>query len=297
MLKALEKRVLGKTGEKVTFIGFSASEIGRDWGLGNGSEIKCPEEVEEGKVLNLVLDMGINIIDTASAYHKSEERIGKFISHRRNEYFLTSKCGEHNDEPNTYYDFSYKAVKSAIDNSLLMLKTDYINLMQIHFGPDPQKVIDEGETLAAMKDAQKEGKVKFLGASCDGDIARQCIESGNFDVMHMNYSLLNRSNEELISLCGKKDIGVLIRGGFARGLLTSRVILHLDKEIKDKDKILKLLEYVKGDGNKLSAVALKFLYNNPNISSVLLGTKNVSHLKNNIQLLEDDIELNFAFSG
>lgn len=291
MYKGLEKRRLGKTGAQVTFIGFGALEIGRDWGLGDAIEKKRPEEEEAGKVLNAVLDLGINMVDTARAYFKSEERIGKYISQRRREYFLATKCGEHSNEPANYYDFSYKAVKDSIDLSLKLLNTPFVDLIQIHFGPDPQKVLDSGETVKAMKDAKAEGKTRFIGASPGGDIARQCIESGNFDILQMDYSLLNIHDEHLIEQCGKKGIGVILRGGLAYGRLTRRVIPHLQQQNDtNKKKIQAYLDLVNGDGDKLTALALQFLYRNPHVTSVLAGTKNIQHLKQNLDLM--DIPLN-----
>ena len=99
--------------------------------------------------------------------------------------------------------------------------------MQIHFGPDPRKVLDDGETVAAMKDARAEGKIRFLGASTGGEIALRCIASGDFDVLQLEYSLTNRSDERIVRLCGERGIGVLVRGGLAYGRLTTRVIPHL----------------------------------------------------------------------
>ena len=107
----------------------------------------------------------LNLVDTASAYHASEERIGLHISSRRSEYILASKCGEHSREPQTYYDFSYRAIADSIDRSLELLQTDRIDLMQIHFGPNPAKVLDDGETVVAMKDVQAAGKVTLLGGA------------------------------------------------------------------------------------------------------------------------------------
>ena len=289
MQKGLQKRKLGQTQEYVTFLGFGALEIGRNWGLGSGVEVQRPDQEEAGLLLNGILDLGINMIDTACAYHQSEARIGTYISSRRKEYFLASKCGEHTDEPNTYYDFSYKAVKESIDRSLIKLNTDCIDLMQIHFGPDPQKVLDDGETVAAMKAAQKEGKVRWLGASTSGDIARQCIDSGDFDVMQLDYSILNRSDEELVALCGVKNLGVIIRGGLAYGRLTPRVVSHLNEDIRDKVNVLKILELLNGDANRLTAIALQFLYNNPSVTSVLAGTKRMEHVKQNLAWLDQDI--------
>lgn len=283
MTKAFEKRKINSMNEEVTFIGFGALSIGRDWGM---ADKERPDEKEAGIVLNSVLDLGINLVDTASAYHRSEERIGNSISTRRSEYFLASKCGEHNDEPATFYDFSYKAIKDSIDRSLSLLRTDAIDLMQIHFGPEPEKVIADGETVRAMKDAQKEGKIRYLGASIDGELAKKCILSGDFDVMQMEYHLLNQENEENIKLCEEKGLGVLIRTGLGRGLLTARA---LQAEFKPA-KLQQMLELVNNDGDLLTTLALNFLYENQGISSVLIGTKNLEHFKKNIELLEIEFD-------
>jgi aryl-alcohol dehydrogenase-like predicted oxidoreductase len=283
MVKAFEKRKIRSMNEEVTFIGFGALSIGRDWGM---AEKERPDEKEAGIVLNSVLGLGINLVDTASAYHRSEERIGMSISSRRDEFILASKCGEHNDEPSTFYDFSYKAIKESIDRSLTLLKTDVIDLMQIHFGPEPEKVIAEGETVRAMKDAQKEGKIRYLGASIDGELAKQCILSGDFDVMQMEYHLLNQENEDNIKMCEEKGLGVLIRTGLGRGLLTTRA---LQAEFKP-DKLQQMLQLVKNDGDLLTTLALNFLYENKGISSVLIGTKNIEHLKKNIELLDKEFD-------
>src|SRR5205807_9538973 len=128
-----------------TRIGFGALEIGRDWGIGDEAARRRPEAEAAGEVLNGVLDLGVNLIDTARAYHRSEERIGEYLAARRGAYVLATKCGEHSEEPRTYYDFSYLAIAGSIDTSLRLLRTNRIDVLQIHFGPDPEKVLDEGE--------------------------------------------------------------------------------------------------------------------------------------------------------
>ena len=287
----LEKRQLGKSDYQATFLGFGALEIGRNWGLGKGSQVERPSEDVAGQVLNAVLDLGINLIDTASAYHASERRIGMFVAHRRQEYILASKCGEHSREPHTYYDFGYQAIKDSIDRSLELLQTDCIDLMQIHFGPDPEVVLDDGETVRAMVDAQKEGKIRLLGASTGGGIARRCIESGDFDVLQLGYSLLSRKDEALVDLCGQRGIGVLIRGGLGAGRLTPRVLPHMNAlDPNTHAKISALLELLDGDADRLVTLALRFLYRNPNVTSVLAGSKNAAHVRKNLEMLELDID-------
>jgi len=290
MARSLEKRPLGRTGLVSTFVGFGALEIGRDWGLGDAGERQRPEDAEAGRVLHSVLDLGLNLIDTAAAYHRSEERIGAHLAGRRSEYVLATKCGEHNREPDTYYDFSYGAITRSIDESLARLRTDVIDLMQIHFGPDPRKVLDDGETVAAMKDARAEGKVRFLGASTGGDTALRCIASGDFDVLQLDYSLTNRDDERIVRLCGERGIGVLVRGGLAYGRLTPRVVPHLGRLNERERAVTKaLLDLVGGDGRKLTALALQFLYLNPHVSSVLAGTKRAEHVKANLELVDLDL--------
>ncbi|MBR6411312.1 MAG: aldo/keto reductase [Clostridia bacterium] len=293
-MRALEKRTIERMDHtQVTFLGLGALEIGRNWGMGTDTE--RPDEHTAGRVLNEALDAGLNLIDTASAYHRSEERIGQFVSGRRNEFVLASKCGEHSCEPGTYYDFSYEAVTRSIDESLRKLRTDVIDLMQIHFGPDPEAVIRNGETVRAMKDAQKAGKIRFLGASIDGKLAEECIRSGDFDVMQMAYNLSNRGNEANIALARERGIGVLVRCGMGNGLFTPRVLLSPDRLSEDvRRRLFDSLDQIGGDPEQaiqtLMAINLRFLYENPGISSVIVGTKKPENIRKNMALLEQKTE-------
>lgn len=282
----MEYRALGSTGFSTSFIGFGGLEIGRDWGLGGEIERRRPDEEEAKAVLEGVLELGINLIDTASAYHKSEERIGKFLWARRDKFFLATKCGEHNSEPSTYYDFSYDAVRGSIDRSLKLLRTEQIDLMQIHFGPDPWSVLEKGETIRAMKEAKEEGKISFLGASPPLELLDACIESGAFDCLQIAINLLDRRAEPAVEKCKEKGIGVLVRSGFAMGRLTPRVREHFE----ENPKVETLLDLLAGDLNKLSALALGYLHSLAGVSTVLVGTKNLAHLREHISSLEEGFD-------
>src|SRR6266571_3845405 len=267
-MPSLERRPLGGTGLEVTRIGFGALEIGRDWGIGDEAARRRPEAEAAGEVLNGALDLGINLIDTARAYHRSEERIGASVAARRGEYVLATKCGEHSDEPRTYYDFSYRAIADSIDTSLHLLRTHVIDVLQIHFGPEPEKVLDDGETVRAMKDAREAGKVRFLGASLGNHLLDRCIESGDFEVLQVGYSLLDRGAHDRIAKAGDRGIGILIRGGLGAGWLTPRALtVPADRR---PEKVRALLDLVGGDGDALHALALAFLRSHPAISSILV---------------------------
>lgn len=287
-MASIERRALGATGLNVTLVGLGALEIGRDWGIGEGPARARPDESGAAEVLNAALDARINLIDTASAYHRSEERIGKSIPHRRSEYVLASKCGEHNDEPNTFYDYSYKAIRESIKRSRDLLKTDVIDVMQIHFGPDPQKVLDDGECVRAMKDAREAGEIKHLGASINGDVLRRGIDSGDFQVVQVGYSLLDQTDGELITRAQDRGIGVLIRSGFAGGWLTSRITTA--PRDKRPPKAQALLDLCGADATKLYSLALHFLARHAGISSILVGTKSVKNLQQAVKLIGQPIE-------
>jgi aryl-alcohol dehydrogenase-like predicted oxidoreductase len=276
-MSAVPERPLGRTGLHTTLIGFGALEIGRDWGIGADDGRKRPGEEDAGRTLERVLDLGINIIDTASAYHRSEERIGMYAGGRRGEYILATKCGEHNREPSTYYDFSHDAVAASIANSLRLLKTDVIDVLQIHFGPDPEKVLDDGGCVRAMKEARGRGEVRFLGASIDGPLLDRCIDSGDFDVVQVRYSLLRQEEGDRIAKARDKGIGVLIRSGLGGGWLTSRVLRVRTEE--RPPAVNELLALCGGNAEKLTTLALHFLARHSGISSVLVGSKTARNIE------------------
>lgn len=284
-MPTLQKRNLGKTGLSVALLGLGALEIGRDWGV--GPDRARPDEAAAGKLLNAALDAGINLIDTAAAYHRSEERIGKSVANRRDQYVLATKCGEHSSEPTTFYDYSYKGVGESIRRSLDLLRTDVIDILQIHFGPEPHKVLDDGGCVRAMKEARDAGQVRFIGASCDGDVLQRCIDSGDFQIVQVGYSLIAQAEKDRVSHARDKGIGVLIRSGLGGGWLTPRA---LSAPAKDRPaKVTALLDLVDNDAPRLTALALHFLAAHPGIGSILYGTRHPANLLAAIKMIGQPI--------
>jgi aryl-alcohol dehydrogenase-like predicted oxidoreductase len=121
-----------KNGLKVSPISFGAFKIGRNEKIKYEQGYALPSEDETSRLLNGVLDLGINLIDTAPAYGISEQRIGRHISSRRREYFLSSKVGETFAKGNSTYDFSARAVTDSIERSLTRLKTSFVDFLFIH---------------------------------------------------------------------------------------------------------------------------------------------------------------------
>jgi aryl-alcohol dehydrogenase-like predicted oxidoreductase len=276
----MHKRRLGRTGLMVSEIGLGALEIGRDWGIVAG-DLRKPAEEEAMRVLEMGAHLGMNLIDSARAYVLSEERIGKALASgrlKRDQVILATKAGEHYDEVSgSIYDYSYAGILLSLEESLELLHTHHVDLMQIHSAP--LHVVRSGEAMRALKDAQKAGKCRFLGGSFDDDQAcREAVETGDYDTIQINYNLLERSRaEQLIAAAARADVGVLIKQPLAQGLLTSK---HVHASPQDRERVAPYL-FLHKEGQTLAQGALRFVLSNPGVHSVLCGSKRPEHLESN----------------
>jgi len=278
----MNRRRLGRTGLMVSEIGFGALEIGRNWGIVS-DDLKKPSEDEAIDVLVAAVGLGINLIDSAKAYVLSEERIGKALTSgrlRRKDFYLATKAGERFDEvTGSLYDYSYEAVLLSLDESLELFHTDYVDLMQIHTAP--LDVVRSGDAMRALKDAQKAGKCRFVGASFEDDQACvKAIETGDYDTIQINYSLLERTGaERLITAAAKADVGVMIKQPLAKGLLTDKY-RHASPD--DQARVEPYL-FLQREGQTLAQGALRFVLSNSEVHTVLCGSKRPEHLKANAE--------------
>src|SRR5581483_8701605 len=212
----IQTRPLGRTGTDVTILGYGAMELR---GHPRGPEIA---DDEAGGLLNDVLDSGINLIDTSIDYGRSEELIGRYLGHRRDEYFLASKCGCLLGEPPAGatppfpHDYSEANVRAGIEQSLRRLRTDRLDLLQVHVSPSRAQLAAD-RTVETMTSLRDEGKVRFLGMSGTLPNLPDHIAMGVFDVFQIPYSAVQREHEDLITAAVAAGAGTLIRGGAARG--------------------------------------------------------------------------------
>ena len=158
---AIPTSTLGRTGEKVTKLGFGAMEL----------RSRRLDPIAVDRLLNTVLDEGINLIDTSPDYGASEEHIGRAISHRRDEYFLATKCGCPVGEPvgeggpaGREHVFTRENIRAAVEQSLERMRTDRVDLVQFHVSPSPE-TLAEDDSVAELLALRDEGKVRFVGIS------------------------------------------------------------------------------------------------------------------------------------
>jgi aryl-alcohol dehydrogenase-like predicted oxidoreductase len=286
---SIETRPLGNTGEDVTTLGYGAMELRGD---PRGPVI---EDEAAGALLNAVLDEGINLIDTSIDYGRSEELIGRYVGHRRDEYFLASKCGcllgppPPGAKPPFPHDFSEENIRSGIERSLRRLNTDHLDLLQVHISPSRQQMELDGtvETLLSLRDA---GTVRFIGMSGTLPNLTDHIAMGVFDVFQIPYSALQREHEGLITAAVETGAGTLIRGGAARGAPAEdkdwrQGPLGLSEGEGQRRWEASGVEELLGDMSRLEFV-LRFTLSHPGLSSTIVGTANPEHLQSNVAIAE-----------
>ena len=282
----LQRSELGRTGFAVTRLGFGAMEL---MGLAG------PESAaDRDRLLGAVLDAGINLIDTAPDYGASEELLGQHLSHRRGEFFLASKCGCLVDrEPalsggKLEHDFRPANIRAGVEQTLRRVKTDWIDLVQVHSSPS-RSVLEEQDTIDAMETLRSEGKVRFLGMSSVEPQLSDHLAMDVFDVFQIPYSLLQPEHGALISRAAAGGAGTIIRGGVARGAPAEdhddatdhdfwRTFVRERRDLWERAALDELL-----DGMSRMEFLLRFVLSHEDLHTTIVGTSKREHLLANVE--------------
>jgi aryl-alcohol dehydrogenase-like predicted oxidoreductase len=273
----LLKRTLGRTDLQVTTLGYGAMELR---GAPSGPEVS---DEAAAKVLNAVLDAGINFIDTSIDYGRSEDLIGRFIAHRRAEYFLASKCGCVPDAPmGAEHIHTAENIRAGVERSLRRMKTEYLDLVQFHRSLT-RREFEEHDALDAALALKQAGKVRFIGVSGTLPNLVEQIEMGSFDAFQIPYSALQREHEEVIARAAAAGAGIIIRGGVARGAPTDwhrRYYMLPGATMRERWEQARLDELL--NGMSRLEFTLRFTLSNPDLDTTIVGTRDAGHLRDNI---------------
>ena len=186
----LPRRMLGRTGLEVTMLGYGAMALDQARMAPRGLAIS---DEQSGQLLNEVLDCGINFIDTSPDYGSSEELIGRFISQRRPEYFIATKCGCPVDVPDgagggrDTHVYARANIVAGVEQSLRRMRTDYLDVVEFHGAPSARRLA-EGDAVEALVDLRQQGKVRWIGVSSALPLLPGHIAMGVFDVLQIPYS-------------------------------------------------------------------------------------------------------------
>lgn len=297
-------RLLGKTGLSVSEIGLGTWVMGKSVTLG-GVQIGWRNVYDKSSIRTILscLDLGINFIDTADTYGKghSEELIGKAIKEKREKYIIATKCGNYEDEYGHWsQSWHPEYITRSCENSLKRLKTDYIDLYQVHT-PMPEKSIFgfNEETFDVFRKLKKQGKILHYGYSSFGiKDAFEVVQKNLCEVIQIPYNLLEREQEKkLFKVALEKNVGVIIRKSLASGFLSGKfknnTIFpksdHRSRLSREKISFLasKAREFIpiaeSKKGRSLSQFSIQFCLNDDAVSVVITGARNVKQLKENTE--------------
>ena len=230
-------------------IGFGAFMIGRNQGIKYPRGYDLPDAGAAGELLNGVLDLGINQIDTAPAYGLSEERIGQSIAHRRGEFLLSTKVGETFDNGASVYDYSENAVRESIHRSLRRLRTDVLDLVYVHSNGDDLEILEHTDVVSVLHDLRDKGLIKAVGWSGYTAAGFRAALAW-VDAIMVTYNREDPTLEPIIGEAAAAGLPVMVKKGLASGKLDP-------------------------------ADAISFVLRNSGVTSLMIGALSVDHMRDN----------------
>jgi hypothetical protein len=278
----MEMRAFGNTGMQVAALGFGGAEIGSEY----------TDDPTVDALLGLALELGINVIHTAAMYSDSEEKLGRALNGRRNQFLLFTKCGRPSETILTglkarpafaHESPEWHPSKLAwdIEQSLRRLKTDRIDLIQLH--SCSEALLHRGEILDVLLRARQEGKVLHLGYSGDGAAACYAIRCGQFEAVQMSINIADQQSlDSTVPLALHHGKGVIAKRPIANGLWMSTQRPKGSRHHAYWER-LNDLRYDFLENEAGFATALQFTLTIPGVHTAIVGTTNPAHLSKNAE--------------
>lgn len=275
----MEKRTLGDTKLDVSILGFGGAPVG----------YLATDARDASRMLNTLLDRGINFVDTAASYSGSEDLIGASIGHRRDEYVLLSKCGQAFDDIEGEA-WSAQAIKQTVDRALRRLRTDHLDIMLLH--SCETEVLEAGEALGALTAARDAGKVRFVGYSGDNQTAAFAAGLDVVSVVETSINLCDQANINVVLPEAKRrNVGVIAKRPVANGAwkpLSEQEGLYAEyaKTYRQRFEQMALTPEDFGFDGAATAIwpeiALRYTLSQTMVATAIVGTTRLPHLESNI---------------
>ncbi len=255
MLDKKSHRQLGSSDIFVSPVGLGTVKFGRNTDVKYPQAFDIPDDNSLSTLLSLSIELGINLIDTAPAYGNSESRLGKLLGGIRNHFYLSTKVGEYYNDGISHFDYSASSTRTSVEASLTRLRTDVLDLVFVHSDGNDEQIIRQTDVLDELTRLKDQGSIRtigFSGKSVEGSL----LAMNSIDVYMVALNETDQSQIALLDAARKNGKGILIKKALGSGNLAD------------------------------TTQALNFAVNFPGVTSVIVGTINPAHLKQNIDSLE-----------
>ncbi len=255
------KRVLGSTGINVSVLGLGTVKIGRNQQVKYPDGFELPDDKVVIELFELAQSLGINFIDTAPAYGTSEQRLGELLPNR-NDWVIVTKVGEIFENGQSCFDFSFDYTINSVGQSLKKLKRDVLDVVLVHSDGNDMDIINNEPVFEALESLKSKGLIKAYGMSSKTVAGGRWVVE-NCDVVMATANLDYDDERPVLELAEKLSKGVIIKKGLQSG--------HADSA---------------SGGGGVDA-AFKHILNLPGVSSMIVGTINQSHLRDNVRIVNN----------
>lgn len=284
----MQKVQFGSTGFETSRLGVGLSEIG---------SFELSDQAQATNVLNTALDNGINFLDTSACYGISEELVGNGVSQRRDDYFLATKAG-HVARGYEGEAWTFQTVVDSIDRSLRLLQTDHVDVVQLH--SCDIDVLEKGDAIRALQEAQQAGKTSFIGYSGDNESAHWAVDSGLFATLQTSYNLVEQRARTtgLLEKAIAKGMGTIIKRPIAGGVwgksrpdAADQTASNYNTPYLDRAKSVRTLGPIENEPDDAILTSLGYTLSDPNANVSIVGTTNPSHMATNVRQIDNDLPI------
>jgi len=260
MNRLTQHKEIANTGVAVSPLGLGTVKLGRDKAVKYPAGFKIPDDRQALELLALAWDLGINLIDTAPAYGNSESRLGQLLPQLPHDWVIATKAGEYFDPVSgeSHYDFSPESIIRSVENSLRQLRRDVLDIVLIHSDGNDQQIIEQDGALDTLDELKQRGLIRATGMSS------KTVEGGllaleRADAAMVMHNLQYRDEQAVIDEAARKNKGIFIKKALGSG--------HMTQASETTDIV---------------QANFDFIFSEPAVSSVIIGTINPAHLKDNV---------------
>ncbi len=288
---AMERKRLGKTDLEVGRLGIGLSEV--------GFNLEMADVGQAREVINEALDNGVNFLDTAACYGISEELIGLVASDRRDEFVLATKAG-HYLPRGEGEDWTYDLIIESIDRSLKLMKTDHVDLVQLH--SCTVDVLERGDVIRGLQDARAAGKTRFIGYSGDNENAKWAVTSGLFDTLQTSFNLVDQgARDNLFANVEERDMGLIIKRPIGNAVwgapVDPRPYAHIPEytmEYTRRAGVMAENGPLADEPEDRIRLALGFTFAHPEVDVTIVGTQRPHHMRSNLDMVSSPLDVSGA---